>query len=237
MRMRLVRAQTLAQSWLPRLSMLCISNPLESMTSKPAARSVQTDRHRPKPEETKRAIRKTNGTALSGKRTRRVPPTGGTAIDELRIRMVKPNDLQELRRITIEGFDGTAIDQSVERAFGKLGGHDWKWRKGEHVTADYAANPTGMFVAEEDGCVIGYISTQLDREAGKGRIPNLAVDSRARGHGVGRRLIEHAIEYFRREGMAYAVIETMDNNAVGQHLYPSCGFLEICRQIHYAMKL
>jgi ribosomal protein S18 acetylase RimI-like enzyme len=85
--------------------------------------------------------------------------------------------------------------------------------------------------------VLGYITTRIDREVSKGRIPNLAVDEQARGRGLGRRLIEHALEYFRREGMAYVMIETMANNAVGQHLYPSCGFVEAGRQIHYALKL
>jgi hypothetical protein len=37
--------------------------------------------------------------------------------------------------------------------------------------------------------------------------------------------------------MAFAAIETMINNPVGQHLYPACGFVEVGRQIHYAMKL
>ena len=94
-----------------------------------------------------------------------------------------------------------------------------------------------IFVAEENGKVFGYITTQVDREAGKGRIPNLAVDAAAQGHGLGRKLIEHALDYFRAEGLAAAVIETMANNARGQHLYPSCGFVETCRQIHFAMKL
>ena len=50
-------------------------------------------------------------------------------------------------------------------------------------------------------------------------------------------LIERALDYFRAEGLAVAVIETMSNNEKGQHLYPSCGFVEIARQIHFAMKL
>jgi hypothetical protein len=33
------------------------------------------------------------------------------------------------------------------------------------------------------------------------------------------------------------MIETMAGNEVGQHLYPSCGFTEVARQIHFAMKL
>lgn len=155
----------------------------------------------------------------------------------MRIRPFQAGDLDALRRITVVAFDGTAIDQNVEGQFGLLAGHDWRWRKARHVDEDVAANPAGVFVAEDEGKVLGYISTRLDPEAGKGRIPNLAVDQAARGRGLGRRLMEHALDYFRREGMAYAMIETMANNAAGQHLYPSCGFVEAGRQIHYAMKL
>ena len=155
----------------------------------------------------------------------------------MRIRPCQPSDLEALRRITAEAFDGTAIDQNVEEKFGLLAGRDWRWRKARHVNEDFAANPAGVFVAEDEGKVIGYISTRLDREAGKGRIPNLAVDQAARGRGLGRRLMEHALDYFRREGMAFVMIETMANNAAGQHLYPSCGFVEAGRQIHYALKL
>lgn len=155
----------------------------------------------------------------------------------MRIRPCQAGDLEALRRITAEAFDGTAIDQNVEEKFGLLAGRDWRWRKARHVDEDFAANPAGVFVAEDEGKVIGYISTRLDREAGKGRIPNLAVDQAARGRGLGRRLMEHALDYFRREGMAFVMIETMANNAAGQHLYPSCGFVEAGRQIHYALKL
>jgi ribosomal protein S18 acetylase RimI-like enzyme len=155
----------------------------------------------------------------------------------MKIRLYQSGDLDELKRMTVEGFEGIAIDQNVERALGIVGGHDWRWRKARHVDEDVEANPGGVFVAEEDGRVLGYISTRIDRDAGKGRIPNLAVDKAARGRGIGRRLIEHALDYFRREGMAFAMIETMVNNPVGQHLYPSCGFVEAGRQIHYAVKL
>ncbi len=153
------------------------------------------------------------------------------------LRPFQSSDLEELRRITVEGFEGIAIDQNVEQALGLRGEHDWRWRKARHVDEDVEANATGVFVAEENGKILGYISTRLERETGKGRIPNLAVDREARGKGVGRRLIAHAVDYFRQQGMTFVMIETMVNNPVGQHLYPSCGFVEIGRQIHYAMKL
>jgi ribosomal protein S18 acetylase RimI-like enzyme len=153
------------------------------------------------------------------------------------LRPYRPADLEAMLRITLEGFDGTAIDQHIERICGVINGHDWRWRKARQIEEDCEANPSGVFVAEEDGRVCGYITTRVDREAGKGRIPNLAVDAANQGRGLGRSLIEHALEYFRAEGMSAAVIETMANNPVGQHLYPACGLQEIARQIHFAQKL
>ena len=153
------------------------------------------------------------------------------------IRVYQPGDLEELKRITVEAFDGLALDQRVEEQFGVLNGRDWRWRKARDVEEDARANPTGLFVAVASGRIAGYISTRLDREAGKGRIPNLAVAAEARGSGLGRRLIEHALEYFRQEGMAYAMIETMAYNEAGNHLYPACGFAEVARQVHFARKL
>lgn len=153
------------------------------------------------------------------------------------IRRYQPADLETLRRLTVESFPGVTLEQNVEEALGELEGHDWKWRKARHVDEDVAANPTGIFVAESNGLVVGYISTRIDRTAGKGRIPNLVVAEEFRGRGVGRLLIEHALDYFRREKLAYAMIETMAQNEIGNHLYRSCGFAEVARQIHFARRL
>ncbi len=153
------------------------------------------------------------------------------------IRVYQPSDLAELKRITIDSFNGLALDQVVEQHIGQLPGPDWRWRKARHIDDDVTANPAGVFVAEEDGKILGYITTRIDREISKGRIPNLAVIPETRGRGLGRKLIEHALEYFRREGMAFAMIETMAYNEVGNHLYPSCGFVEVARQVHFAKKL
>ena len=155
----------------------------------------------------------------------------------LKIRLYQPDDLEALKRLTVEAFGGVTLEQNVEDALGMLRGHDWRWRKARHVDEDVAANPAGILVAEADGRVIGCITTRVDRETGKGRIPNLAVAADSRGHGLGRRLIEHALDYFRRESLDYAMIETMAQNEVGRHLYPACGFVEVARQVHFARKL
>ena len=157
---------------------------------------------------------------------------------DYRIRQFNPDDLPAIKAITVEGFTGVSLDHAVEEKLGgKLAGHDWRWRKARHIDEDAAANPGGIFVAELEGEVAGYITTVLDREAGRGRIPNLAVSASVRGHGIGRALIERALDYFRAEGMAFATIETMANNPIGQTLYPDCGFEEVARQVHYARRL
>jgi ribosomal protein S18 acetylase RimI-like enzyme len=159
------------------------------------------------------------------------------AMNSVSMRVYRPSDLEPIKQLTLDSFGGVTIEENIETALGVLNGHDWRWRKARHIDEDVAANAPGIFVAEAEGRLVGYITTRIDREAGKGRIPNLAVAADFRGQGLGRKLIEHALEYFRAEGMAFAVIETMAQNEIGQHLYPACGFLEIARQAHFARKL
>ena len=151
------------------------------------------------------------------------------------IRLYRPEDLALIKQLTLESFAGVTLEQNVEQALGILNGHDWRWRKARHMDEDVAANPSGIFVAEAR--VVGYITTLVDREAGKGRIPNLAVAADFRNQGLGRKLIEFALDYFRKEGLEYAMIETMAQNAVGNNVYLQCGFVEVARQIHFARKL
>lgn len=153
------------------------------------------------------------------------------------IRPYRESDLPHLRRITVESFGSVALEQMLEHKFGIWGGRDWKARKAGHIDDDVAACAEGCFVAERGGEILGYITMRIDRANLRGRIPNMAVVESARGLGLGRRLIQHALDFMRDEGLKLAQIETMASNAIGQHLYPSCGFEEVGRQVHYAMKL
>ena len=153
------------------------------------------------------------------------------------IRLFEPEDLEALRSLTIEAFEGVSIDRNIEERFGIIHGHDWRWRKARQIDDDVACSTGAAFVAEESGKVMGYVTTRVDKEAGIGHIANLAVSAEARGQGLGRRLIQHAVDFFRAQGLSHAKIETLDQNAIGQHLYPSCGFREVARQIHYVMQL
>lgn len=155
----------------------------------------------------------------------------------MQIRPFHPDDLPTLKAITVAAFDGVSIDQGMERLFGTINGCDWQWRKARHLDEDAAREPEGIFVAELDGRIVGYVSTWQDCEAGIGHIPNLAVAAECRGHGLGRKLIEYVLDHFRRCGLTHAKIETLAQNAVGEHLYQSLGFREVARQIHFVADL
>ena len=89
------------------------------------------------------------------------------------IRPFQPDDLPTLKRIMVAAFDGVSLDQGMQKLFGIIHDHDWQWRKARHLHEDAAREPSGIFVAEIDGRIIGFISTWQDREAGIGHIPNL----------------------------------------------------------------
>lgn len=153
------------------------------------------------------------------------------------VRPFELDDLSRLQEITIAAFEGVSIDHRIEQAFGAFHDHDWRWRKGQAILADWEREPTGIFVAEVDGKVVGGITTWHDPEAGVGYIPNLAVDADYRGQGIGRQLIEFALQHFRKLQLSVARIETLSHNETGNHLYRSVGFEEVARQIHFALPL
>jgi ribosomal protein S18 acetylase RimI-like enzyme len=153
------------------------------------------------------------------------------------IRNYKPSDLQTLRQITAICFEKVSIDKNIEDRFGRIGDMDWEERKMSHIDDDAAANPDGLFVAEVEAEIAGYITTRLNHSTRIGGIPNLAVLPQFQRRGIGRRLIEKALAYLQAEGMLYARIETLEQNPIGTSFYPAMGFTEVARQIHYIQPL
>ena len=153
------------------------------------------------------------------------------------IRRYKPADMARLREITIDAFNGVSIDQNIGEGFGRLNGTDWGERKAARVAENPRENPDGVFVAVEAGEVVGYITCELDRHERSGHIINLGVDSRFRGRGLGRALMERAEAYFREAGMRYARIETLEQNTFCMAFYPHMGFGEVARNVHFFKEL
>ncbi len=152
-------------------------------------------------------------------------------------RPYRESDIETLRAITAVCFDGVSIDQNIEQRYGTIAGKGWQWRKAGHVDADAAAHPDGIFVCEQEGEVVGYVTARPNRETRIGGIPNLAVLPGHQGRGIGKALIAKAVEYLKAEGMRYVRIETIEQNETATALYPKLGFQEVARQIHYIMQI
>jgi ribosomal protein S18 acetylase RimI-like enzyme len=157
----------------------------------------------------------------------------------IRIRPYRETDREALKALTVEAFEGVSIDHNIDRLIGPACGRDWRWRKARHVDEDIDVPGGELAVAEDEatGRPVGYVTLLIDRETLIGWIHNLAVAADGRNRGLGRQLINHALDRFRAEGMTVAKIETLEQNPVGRHLYPALGFREVARQIHYAMDL
>ena len=156
--------------------------------------------------------------------------------DEVIVRPFRPKDAGAIFAITAAVFEPASIDAMIEKILGRAAA-DWQKIKTQSVRKELKDNPGGCFVAELGGRVVGYVTTLVNQPASRGGIPNLAVAVEAQGRGIGRRLLLRALEYFRELGLAQAKIETLACNEIGQHLYPSVGFREVARQIHYVMPL
>ena len=164
-------------------------------------------------------------------------PSGNSQEGETVIRKYQPSDLETLRQITAICFEGVSIDKNIEDKFGIINELDWKQRKMPHINDDVEANADGVFVAEIDGEVAGYITAYVNHRTKIGGIPNLSVHPNFQQRGLGTELIETALVYLKEEGMLYARIETLDQNQIGTAFYPKMGFVEIARQVHYIRSL
>ncbi len=152
-------------------------------------------------------------------------------------RSFRTDDLARIKEITVAAFDGVSIDRNIDDLLGPVASQSWQQRKARHIDADLSREGATILVAAVEQHVVGYVSTWIDRASGQGFIPNLAVDQQWRGTGIGRQLIDAALEHFRQQRVAQVRIETLEQNAVGQSLYPAMGFHEVARQIHYCMNL
>ncbi len=159
------------------------------------------------------------------------------ALARVEIRGLRSEDQAAVEAITAEAFRGVSIDEVIEQRFGPLRPLSWQTIKSTAVGAEVREQAATCFVAELDGEVIGYITTAVSQRTSTGRIPNIGIARGYRGLGLGTRLIEYALAYFRQQGLRLARIETLVQNSVGDYLYRKLGFQEIARQVHFAQSL
>jgi GNAT superfamily N-acetyltransferase len=98
-----------------------------------------------------------------------------------------------------------------------------------------------VFVAEQDGAVVGYVYAGLEPISWKelrdecGFVHDVVVDERGRRHGVATALIEKAVEWLRERGAPRVMLWTAEQNAGAQQLFARLGFrrtmIEMTREL------
>jgi ribosomal protein S18 acetylase RimI-like enzyme len=87
-----------------------------------------------------------------------------------------------------------------------------------------------VLVADVDGDVIGYAYAAVEGydymalRGPAGVMHDIIVDPRHRGRGVGRLLVNAAMEFFRSRGTPRVVLSTAERNEAAQRLFASMGF-------------
>lgn len=88
--------------------------------------------------------------------------------------------------------------------------------------------PDDVIVAEVDGVVAGYAmlhqAIPLPSHDHVLELNGLAVDPLSQGLGIGRRLLEEAVQEARRRGAIKLALRVLEPNTVAKQLYASCGF-------------
>ena len=160
-----------------------------------------------------------------------------TASPQFVVRKYRRSDRDRVLAITADSFGEVCLEANMEAQFGLIAGTTWTERKQDGIDFDLRRYASHTFVAEAGEEVVGYIATRLYSNVLTGHIANMAVDRRFQGLGIGKGLMQAALDHFRQEGMQYARIETLEQNPRGQHIYPSFGFKEVGRQIFYFREL
>jgi dTDP-4-amino-4,6-dideoxy-D-galactose acyltransferase len=80
-----------------------------------------------------------------------------------------------------------------------------------------------VFVAGTGAAIEGYVTCQV-AEFGIGQIGLVGVKATARGKGLGRGLVMHAVRWFEQEGAEKIRVVTQGRNVAAQRLYQKCGF-------------
>lgn len=145
----------------------------------------------------------------------------------MRIRGFEGGDLESVVRLSLRAwapvFD--SIEQGMDTAVFQYFFPDWQVEQRNAVAAVFADKEAHVWVCDSDGVVVGFVAV-YQRQPTYGEIYMIAVDPDAQKQGVGRALIDHALNWMRENGVIVAMVETGGDpgHAPARRLYERAGF-------------
>jgi ribosomal protein S18 acetylase RimI-like enzyme len=141
------------------------------------------------------------------------------------IRLARPSDVPELADLakrTWSAAFGSGVSAADEAAA-------LEEERSESYFAEALVAKT-ILVAEEDGVLLGYVQfgdvgiPEVEARPGDQGLQRLYVETARQGCGLGRRLVEAALEHPRLAGATRIFLQVWDENERAVRLYESLGF-------------
>ena len=135
------------------------------------------------------------------------------------IRPFQQDDLPGLLAVNARAFAMHPEQRLMDRAdFERRAQSDW-------------FDPAGLFVAEQDGSIVGFHWTKVD--GGVGEVYVLAVDPDHQGQGLGAALLFRGLDHLASVGVEGVELFVEEDNAPACDLYMAAGFTEVGRDVLY----
>lgn len=122
-------------------------------------------------------------------------------------RTLNPDDYEQLRTLWLStpGMGLNTTDDSYEG-----------------ISRFLMRNPSSCFAAVDNDRIVGVIMAGHDGR--RGYIYHTAVRSDMRGHGIGRRLVELALDALKQEGITKVALVVFSSNSGGNAFWQHMGF-------------
>ena len=157
------------------------------------------------------------------------------------IREYRPEDLETIMDIANRAW--SKIYKMFREAYGdelfQLIVPDEANSKGKQIKSHCERHPEWIFICEENGKIVGFITFSLNTDSKIGEIGNNARDPECDLKGIGQQMYKAVFEYFREHGMIYAKVHTgLDYaHAPARKAYETAGFDLSHKDVDYYMKL
>ena len=147
------------------------------------------------------------------------------------LRHATSDDFESIDQITIICY--TAIHKEWvamhgERIYNQIYGTSRPWEevKTKQNHDLFAKQPEWIWVLEKDTKIVGFVSFEINYEKSLGTILNNGVVPEHAGRGLGKFMYRHVLDYFRKQGLTIAFVETGldDPHIPARAAYEAVGF-------------
>ncbi|MCK4566165.1 MAG: GNAT family N-acetyltransferase [Candidatus Thorarchaeota archaeon] len=154
-----------------------------------------------------------------------------TERDGMVLRFARIDDFQKIDEITVICYKAiheswiAMQGESVSEVF-RTPDMTWEERKTKQNHDLFAEHPEWVWVLEQNSDIIGFVTFKIDSEKGFGLIENNGVFPQHAGRGLGKFMYRHVLDYFRKQGLKVAMVETGldDPHIPARKAYKAVGF-------------